>query len=45
MAESYALQFSDRALTSLKRLDKPSAQRIHLILIEGIGHRSEIYDE
>lgn len=89
MAESYTLQFSDRALTSLKRLDKPIAQRIlsklgwlasnaalvvhtpltgdwsgfyrlrvgdyrviyrldrdnHLILVEVIGHRSEIYDE
>ena len=89
MAESYTLQFSDRALARLKRLDKPIAQRIlsklewlatnaalvvhtpltgdwsgfyrlrvgdyrviyrldrdnHLILVEVIGHRSEIYDE
>jgi mRNA interferase RelE/StbE len=85
----YALQFSDRALASLKHLDKPVTQRIlsklewltanaavivhtpltgdwsgfyrlrvgdyrviyrldlenHLIVVEIIGHRRDVYDE
>jgi mRNA interferase RelE/StbE len=89
MSEPYVLQFSDRAVASLKRLDKPVARRIldklswlatnatmvthtsltgewsgfyrlrvgnyrviyqmdhgiHLIVIEVIGHRREIYAE
>jgi mRNA interferase RelE/StbE len=89
MSEPYALQFTDKALDSLKRLDKTIAQRIlkklewladnaativhvaltgdwsgfyrvrigdyrviyrldhdmRVIIVEVIGHRSEIYDE